>query len=111
MRDTAVFNHFDSTDLEDYGRSIKVDSVLKKENYQGFEKAILPLQQIKELRDQQAQGKHLRISKPIFDTDKTFALVEVDYNCLGLCGEGYTYVLRKKGDKWTLYKKILRWVS
>ena len=109
--DTAVFNHFDSIEFGGYERSIQSDSILKKGNYVGFEKAILCPQKIKEIPNKQAPGKYIRISKPIFDTDKTFSLIEVDYNCFGLCGEGYTYILIKKDNKWTLYKKILRWVS
>jgi hypothetical protein len=109
--DTSIFNHFESGMPEDYRKSIQLDTILKSKNYPDFETAIVSIEKIKELGNQQKGGKYIRISKPVFNADRTFALLEVDYNCFGQCGEGYTYVLTKKSNSWMLYKKILRWVS
>jgi len=109
--DTSIFNHFDGVSLDAYANALIPDTNIKKENYPGFEKAILSLQQIKEVPNQYKREKYIRISKPIFSNNNTFVLVEVDYNCFGLCGEGFTYVLTKRKNHWILFKKILRWVS
>jgi|ERR1700722_1138631 len=109
--DTSIFNHFEKRIVEDYEKSIKLDTTLKTINYPGLEAAIVNIGNVRELMNRQKGGKYIRISKPVFNVDRTFSLLEVDYYCFGQCGEGYTYILAKKSNNWMIYKKILRWVS
>ena len=109
--DSSILSHFNGELVGDYRRAIGLDSNLNRGTYPDLEKAIMPLRQIRDSYGKRNSGKYIRISKPVFSADRTFALVEIDYYCSGLCGEGNTYILTKKGDGWVQYKKIMRWVS
>jgi hypothetical protein len=51
------------------------------------------------------------ISLPILSSDNKTAVMQIETHCGGLCGDGCLYVFKKINGKWTVAKKILRWIS
>ena len=46
-----------------------------------------------------------------FNSEMTYALVDVGYSCGGLCGRGGLVLLVKKDGNWTREKDLIAWVS
>ena len=110
-RDTSIINHIDVNLIKTYGINLDKDTLILKENLKDFESALLSSVQLDSFVRKNETGKYIQISKPLFSINMNYALVEVDYHCFGLCGEGYTYILKKKDNVWVLYQKLFRWVS
>jgi hypothetical protein len=53
----------------------------------------------------------LTLSEIIFDKHQRHALVEYDFDCGRLCGNGRTLILKKVGRKWKVGKRCGGWVS
>lgn len=51
------------------------------------------------------------MSKPLFSKDHSKAYVQLDFNCKGECGEGFTYLLEKVDGEWAVIGKLTRWIS
>ncbi len=52
------------------------------------------------------------ISLPLFNLKKNLAIVQFDYTCGMLCGEGGTYIFKlNKNGKWEYYQTIEEWIS
>lgn len=54
---------------------------------------------------------YINFSKPVLSRSGQFAIVEIDKVCYGLCGEGFTCILKNVNGKWQLYKRVERWIS
>lgn len=111
INDTTVLNHIDLNSIKDYELAVGNDSILSSGNFGIFSKALFSSTQIRGFTNGNKIGKYIRISKPIFGEGNNYALVEVDYCCNRLCGEGYTYLLKRNNNDWVLCKKIFRWVA
>ncbi len=111
IKDTSISNYINADVINNYSPSLNADTLLLKDRFIYFKDALLNSAQIDSFIRINKTSKYIRISKPIFSSDMNYVLVEVDYNCFGTCGEGYTYILKKKNNDWVLYKKIFRWVS
>ena len=58
-------------------------------------------------------GAHVLVvfTRPGFDVDRRYAVVNVDYGCGSLCGGGYIVTLRRAGKGWTIVAVEPTWVS
>jgi hypothetical protein len=54
---------------------------------------------------------HHRYSKPVFNKDKTFAIIEYGSQRDWLVGGGGIYAYRKINGKWTYYTLMFLWIS
>jgi hypothetical protein len=53
----------------------------------------------------------ISLSRVGFDSGLDEAMVSASFACGGLCGEGWHYILRKRGGKWEVAGKRMGWVS
>lgn len=53
----------------------------------------------------------LIIYSPLFSDDGHIAIISIDEVCFGLCGSGYTLILKKGTENWEKVGVIYRWVS
>jgi len=60
--------------------------------------------------DWSASTVSYRLSRVGFNEKRTQGLLFVDFHCV-LCGKGYTYLLEKRAGRWTIAKKVMRWIS
>jgi hypothetical protein len=51
------------------------------------------------------------LSEIQFDESHTHAIVSISYVCGGLCGDGATMLMEKKGDVWARKKECGGWIS
>ncbi|MCB2376072.1 hypothetical protein LGH70_00650 [Hymenobacter sp. BT635] len=51
------------------------------------------------------------ISVPLFPRDRQTVIVDISYDCGGLCGAGTSYVLRRQNNRWRIMQQMQRWVS
>jgi len=52
-----------------------------------------------------------RLSFPLFSKDFNYCIINVEYRCGGLCGEGSTNIYQRTEKGWMLKKKLRHWVS
>ncbi len=109
--DSSIFHHISVAAIRQYGGNILSYPAIPADQYKELAKAIVPKDKLDRLIKESKKWTFIAFSKPIFSSDGKYAVVEVNYNCFGLCGEGYTYLLKRQGRQWVLHKKILRWVS
>jgi hypothetical protein len=61
------------------------------------------------------ENKHLKpfwiIYSPIISKDDQTAVISIDNICFGLCGEGWTLLLKKEDGKWVVLEKFHRWIG
>ena len=51
------------------------------------------------------------ISYPLFNIDKTIAIIRVSYSDCSLCGIGGVYAYQKRHSEWFLIKELQGWIS
>ena len=56
-------------------------------------------------------GGIISFSRVGFDSGLDEAIVSASYVCGGLCGEGWSYILKKRQGKWEVASKRMVWVS
>lgn len=54
---------------------------------------------------------YLVFSKPLISSDRNIIAIEIHNYCFGLCGSGITYVLERKGNRWSIIRHRTLWVS
>jgi hypothetical protein len=56
-------------------------------------------------------GGIISFSRVGFDSGLDEAIVSASYVCGGLCGEGWSYILKKRQGEWEVASKRMVWVS
>jgi hypothetical protein len=51
------------------------------------------------------------VSTPVFNSKYTKVIISIDYRCAPLAGQGFEFVLEKRGGKWNLIDENVIWVS
>jgi hypothetical protein len=51
------------------------------------------------------------LSTPLFSRDMQTVIVGVNFSCVGLCGGGDTFILRRTGLSWRILRKVNTWAS
>lgn len=51
------------------------------------------------------------IYSPLISADDQVAVISIDLVCFGLCGEGWSLILKKENGNWVKVGRILRWIS
>lgn len=111
INDTSITKYVSIKNINNYAKNLGKDTLIPKQQYGDLKGALFDSKRLNSFVWANKTSKYISLSKPIFSDDFKYVMVEINYICFGLCGEGYTYVLKKQNNDWILYKKILRWIS
>lgn len=111
LADSSISNLFDLELIRQYSRKLDSDAIIDRMKFNKFKSAFCSSKQIDSILNQKVGKSYIQFSKPLFDSKTKSVLVEVNINCNGLCGEGFTYILKNENGHWVLNKRMFRWVS
>ncbi len=84
---------------------------INEEEISNHGRAGAPLPKAGEPTAQPIATELFTFSEIIFNKDHTRALVQYEYYCGGMCGDGGSMILQKEGGQWSLRGRCSYWIS